>query len=290
MTSKEKISEKIIATQRTLYILLNAAYGSFCSLFVAIFFMIAVFVTPPSVGDNLYSIPWILMMVVIPFILLRNRILYFIFGKISHSKFLKLVHFGRIVHYILIIFGFSFFIVGLLITNFRLLSFSFGLFFTWSIIFLTFSDPLTHTGEIRLLFELLFANLDDFENRQQYLRTISKKVENQLKIGNIKVPHNELVYYFNMKLLKGTNIQNDLRNIEAWMINTRTSCFKSLKKIYPETKFEPWRRISLSRQFIENPPVIMKYILFVVIAIILIAISPDLRSEIFKLLSKLLGI
>jgi len=121
-----------------------------------------------------------------------------------------------------------------------------------------------------------------------YLITISKKVENQLKIGNIKVPHNEFVYYFNMELLKGTNIQNDLKCIEAWMSDKKTLCFESLKKIYPENKFEPWKRIPMSRQFVENPT-ILKYTLYVVVALILIAASPELQSEILKLL-RLLGI
>jgi len=287
MTSKDETDLQIIATQNVWYRLVNAALESFNSLFVSVFFMIAIFLTPPPVGDNVYYIPWVFMIVTVVLVLSRNKILHFIFRKISHSKFLKLVHFGRIVHYILIIFGFSFLIIGLLITNVRLFSFSFGLLFTWIMMFSTFSEPLTYIGEIRLLFELLLTNIDNFEKRQPYLRLISKEVENQLKIGNIKVPHNEFVYHFNMELFKGTDIKNDLRNIEAWLVDKETPCFESLKNIYPENKFEPFRRYSLFIQLIQSPT--MKWILYV-IALILLAISPILQNEILKLLSKLLGI
>jgi hypothetical protein len=289
MTSKDETNLQIIATQNIWYRLANAVLGSLCSFFAAIFFIIAIFVTPLPVGDYVYFIPWILMIVAVVLALSRNIILHFIFGKMLHSRFLKLVYYGRRVHYILIISGFSFLIISFLINNVRLLSFSFGLLFTWMIMFFTFSEPLTYTGEIRLLFELLYANLDDFQDRQPYLRAISRKLEDMLKLGNIKVPHNEFVYYTNMELLEGTDIRNDLRNIEAWMVGEDNLNFESLSNIYPESELEPWRRISLSRQLAENPTII-RYAFYMVIIIILVAISPELRSEILRLLSKLLGI
>jgi hypothetical protein len=288
MTSKDETGLQIIAIQGAWYRLLNAAFGSFLSLFGTIAFMAAIFITPLPVGSNLYAIPWILMLLVALLALLRNKIIYFIFGKISHSSFLSLVYSGRIVTYILVISACSFFIIGLLGNNVPSGLVSIGLFFTWLTMFLIFSEPLTYAGEIRLLFELLLANLDNFENRQPYLRTISKIVENQLKIGNIKVPHNEFVYYFNIELLKGTDIQNDLRNIESWIVDKKTLCFESLKKIYPENKLEPCKRYSLSGQLVKNPTFI-KYILYVIIALILIATNPELQTEILKLL-RLLGI
>jgi hypothetical protein len=288
MTPEDETGLQVIAIQRTWRRLVNAAFGFFSFLIGTISFMAAIFVTPLPVGNNLYAIPWILMLLVVVLALLRNKILHFIFGKISHSSFLSLVYFGQIVTYIVAISGFSFFIIGLLSINAKLTLVSFGLFFTYAPIFLIFSEPLTYTGEIRLLFGLLLANLDNFENSQPYLRTISKKLENQLKIGNIKVPHNEFVYYFNMELLKGTNIQDDLRNIESWIVDKKTSCFESLKKIYPENKLEPCKRYSLSGQLVKNPTII-KYILYVIVALILIATNPELQIEILKLL-RLLGI
>ena len=267
--------------------LLNTLLGIFFSFFAAIFFMTAIYVTPPPAGDNVYAIPWVFMLVTAVLAISRNKILHFIFEKISHSKFLKLVHFGRTIHYILIISGVFLLIISPLINNFRLFFFSLGLLSTWLIMFSTFDEPLTYIGKIRLLFELLLANLGNFENRQPYLRTISRIVENQLRMGNIKVPYNEFVYYLNIELLKGTLDQNDLKNIEAWLVDKGTPCFESLKKIYPENKFEPFKRYSLFIQLIQSPT--MKWILYA-IALIALAISPTLQSEILKLVSRLLGI
>lgn len=228
MTSKDETSLQIIATQGVWYRLLTTAFGSFFILFGAICFLAAVFVPSPPVGSNLYAIPWILMLSIIILAPSRNIILHFIFRKISHSNFLSLVHFGRILTSAVIISGLCLLIIGFLSLKGSLVLISFGLFFTYSSIYVIFSEPLTYKGEIRLLFELLLTNSENFENRQPYLKEISKIVENQLKIGNIEAPHNELFYYFNVELLKGTDIQNDLRNIEAWIVDKKTSFFESL--------------------------------------------------------------
>jgi len=283
MTSKAETVLQMIAPQKAWLRLLNAVFGFFCTLMGTSAFMVAIFITPPPVGNIVYAIMWIPIIVTIFLALLRNIILQFIFRKIPHSSFLSLVDFGKIVNYIIIASASLFFLIGAGIPSVALIGVAFGLVFYWVPMFLIFSDPLTHAAETRLLFELLVTNLDNFEKRQLYLRTISKKVENQLKIGNIKVPNNEFVYYFNMKLLQGTDIKNDLTNIESWIVDKKTPCFDSLKNIYPESKLEPWKRISLSRQLMENPALV-KIILYL-IALILIALSPTLQNYVLKLLT-----
>jgi len=166
MTSKDETDLQIIATQKAWYRLLNAAFGSLSFLFGTIAIMAAIFITPLPVESNLYAIPWILMLIAASLALSRNIILQFVFRKISHSRFLSLVYYGRIVNYILVISACSFFIIGVLGINVMLGVVSLGLFFIWAPIFLIFSEPLTYAGEIRLLFELLHTNLDNFENRQ----------------------------------------------------------------------------------------------------------------------------
>ena len=208
--------------------------------------------------------------------------------KISHSNFLSLVYFGRKVSHILIVSGLTICIISFLIADARFFFFSSGLLFTWIMLSMTFEKPLTQAGEIRLLFKLLHENLSNFEGRQKYLRLISKKVEKRLKMGNIKVPHNEFIYYCNMELFKrNLDIQNDLKNIEAWLVDNKTPCFESLKKIYPENKFEPFRRHSLFIEIAQSPA--MKAIVYV-IALIILATSPVLQNEIFVIISKLLGL
>jgi hypothetical protein len=292
MTSTNETGPQIINVQTAWYRLFSTFFGSFLFFFGTALLMDAIYevVPAPPTGSIVNAIPWFLVMGFALLAIFRNDIINFIFGKISHSSFLSLVHFGRIVNYILIISSGSFFLIGILVNtlikNEVLFIFSLGIISVWVSLTFVFSGPLTYAGEIRLLFELLTVNLSNYENRQPYLRTISKKVENQLKVGNIKVPQYEFVYYFNMELLNGINVQNDLRNIESWLVDKENPCFESLKRIYPENKFEPWRRTSLFRQFTENPAII-KYTSYVVLAIILIAISPDLRSEILRLFSGL---
>jgi hypothetical protein len=293
MTSKNETGLQIIAIQKVQYRLLNAVLGSVLILFAASAFMTAIFVTPLPVGSNIYAIPWLFVVVIIFLALLRNRILQFIFGRVSHSRFLSLMHNGKVLTYTIVAYAVLLFMMSFLSTDatvrMRFVASSFGLFFVWSAIFFIFSSILTRAGKTRLLFELLLENLDNFEERQPYLRAISRKVEDQLKIGNIKVPCYEFVYYFNMKLLKGTDIQNDLKNIESWIVDSKTPCFKSLKKIYPEKKLEPCKRVSLYRQLVETPT-LAKSILYIVALVLLALFSPTLQSEIIRLLSRLLGI
>ena len=59
------------------------------------------------------------------------------------------------------------------------------------------------------------------------------------------------------------------------------------KKIYPENKFEPFRRHSLFIEIAQSPA--MKAIVYV-IALIILATSPVLQNEIFVIISKLLGL
>lgn len=117
-----------------------------------------------------------------------------------------------------------------MIINAPLADFGLGIIFFYLSLFLIFSHPLTYEGEMKILFGLLEANLNDFENRQSFLKIVSRKVENQLKLGNIRVPHNDLIYYFNMSLMRGLNVTDDLKNIESWITDKKTSCFESLKK------------------------------------------------------------
>lgn len=289
MPHKEETGLQAVATQNDWYMLLNASFGWFCYLLGTSAFIAAMFVTQPPIGDVLYSAMWIPLIAVVTLALLRNKILKFLFGKIPHSSFLSLVNVGKVTNYAVLICASFFFVAGIASNNVRVVAFSVGLFLTWFPIYLIFSEPLTSAGETNLLFELLAANIDNFEKRQPYLIRISRKVEGQLGVGNIKVPRYEFVYYFNMELLKGTQILDDLKRIESWMVDKNTPVFESLRKIYPEDKLEPCRRVPLYKQLVENPA-ILKYAFAVVSLIILTAVSPSLRDEIVKLLSGLLGI
>jgi len=289
MNAKDETGLQIIATHKAWQILLNILLGLIFFFFAFSFFIAAIFVVPPPIGDKVYFIPWILWVVVTLLALLRNKILAFIFEKIPRSTFLSLIDFGRALTYTMFLYWGLFFIAGLLSHSNVFAFFSLGLLSLWFPIYLIFSMPLTPEGEAKLLFKLLFTNIDNFEKRQLYLKKIAKAIENQLKKGNIKVSSNEFVYYFNIELLKGKNIRDDLKVIESWMVNKKTPCFESLMKIYPKTRLEPWKRASFFRQIVENPTMI-KYVFNVLVIAILIAISPELRSEIVKFLSALFGI
>lgn len=93
-----------------------------------------------------------------------------------------------------------------------------------------------------------------------------------------------------MESLKGTDVKNDLENIESWVIDKKTACLDAIKKIYPENKFEPWTKGAFSERLLENPTPLLKYASFLVVAIVLIVLHPELVKDALSLLSKLLGI
>ena len=214
--------------------------------------------------------------------LYRNRIVRFIFEHVSRSTFLSITFIGRIVHFTVCLVAVVLFALGSVQSNF-LGSISLVIFFLYSPIYIIFSEPFAENGETRILFQQLDSSLTDYEGRQQWLRKISKRVEKHLRIANIKVPHNEFVFYFNMELLKGTDVQNYLSNIELWLIDNKTSCFESLSKIYPEEKFESCTSNSFYHRLAQNPTAIVKYVSLVIIALAYLVANPSLVNEILNL-------
>lgn len=214
--------------------------------------------------------------------LYRNRIVRFIFEHVSRSTFLSITFIGRIVHFTVCLVAVVLFALGSVQSNF-LGSISLVIFFLYSPIYIIFSEPFAENGETRILFQQLDSSLTDYEGRQQWLRKISKRVEKHLRIANIKVPHNEFVFYFNMELLKGMDVQNYLRDIESWLVEKKTSCFEALSKIYPEEKFESCTRTSFSHRVAQNPTTTIKYISLVIIALVYFVANPSLVNEILNL-------
>lgn len=161
------------ATQRILF----AIFEFPASLFGITGLLAAIVIPAPPVGSNLYGVIWFIVFSFVLLALLRNLLLRTLFSKISRSSLLSLVYSGRKFNYFLIILGAASFIIGLATAMVPLADFGLGIIFIYFSLYLIFSGPLTDEGETRILFGLLIANLDDFESRQQYLKTVSKKVE-----------------------------------------------------------------------------------------------------------------
>jgi hypothetical protein len=290
MTSEGKTDAKFISERRALYRLLNAIIGFFSALLgIASFLTATIGPPPPTGGEAFYLLMWLFAISFLMLGLLRNIVVRLIFKKTSHPKFLSLVFFGRKLNLLMGVVMLVLFSAGLLSTNVTLTAISFGLFFLYSPIYLMFDGVLLYKGEITILFELLFSSLDDFVERQRWLEIISKKLGDALKLGSIKVSSDNLVFYFNMKLLEETDIRDNLRNIEAWLLGKQKLCFNAIKEIIPENEFKPYTKNLLLKQTLKNPAII-KYVFASVLLAIVIITRPELLRDAFDLISKLIAL
>ena len=135
-----------------------------------------------------------------------------------------------------------------------------------------------------MLFEGLFASLNNVLKRQYYLKRISKIIENLLKIGNIQVSSDDLIYHVNKKLMEtNEDISNDLRNIQAWMLGRQRTCLDSLKRIIPNIKIQQRKKDSFFRQILENPSPrlfdLIKFFALLIVLLIVLLVHPELMSQ-----------
>jgi len=158
-----------------------------------------------------------------------------------------------------------------------------------------FKFDVTSEEEIIILFENLLSNLDHFSRRNVFWRKISKKIEEVLKTGNIEVSKDDLIYYFNDKRWEtNSNITNQLRDIELWLLDKRRTCFDSIRQIVPVVCFQPIKRKPLLKNIALEPTSaqveiikVLGYVIVAVLLIVLIIVHPDLGNQIINHLPSL---
>jgi hypothetical protein len=276
-------SLQFISEQNGRYLLANTIIAFLSSLFAAVGFLMATMDAPPPSTDNIYAAFWAYILFFTFLALFRNILLRFVAKKTSLSNFFSLFSIGRLLNYLFLISIVAFLILSIATRNVHFLGLTLGLFFVYVPLSLTFSNVLLPQSETLILFILFESSLNDFVGCQKYLRKISKEIEKNLKIGNIKLRNSDFVYHCNMKLLKGYEIKDELENIKLWLIGRTPISFDALGKIYPIEELEAYSRDSWSTKLTRDPTPLIKYISFLVIAIAVLIISPSLIGDVLKL-------
>jgi hypothetical protein len=261
------------------------------------FFVLLFLLTFPTNNFGIFLILWLFFPILLAIVALyRNRILERVFRRISHYGYLQFASTWQIFPFFVVAISFFWGLYTFHDPRYFLLSLTF-LFLCIPLYFI-FDSPLTYEGRVQILFEELFSSLNNYPERQPYWKKISKIIERLLKIGNIQISSNDLIFHFNKKLLEtNDDISDNLRRIQAWMLGTQRTCLDSIKNIFPEIKIEPYTKISFLRRVLENPTPIQaglikffaSLVCLTIILIIVLIIHPELLGDFLKLLLGFVG-
>lgn len=262
-------------------------FSYFFAFFGFIFLFVGIVPEPTEIHSILllsFSLAYAIIMS------LRNRIIKKLFLRMAPAKFLefnyildKIFFITSVIMFLLL---FLLFIVPTEIYDVTLIVSLSSFFYCLYAPIFCFGRAITPLGEIRIAFEALFSNINNFNQRQKWLERIFRKLEKELKKGNIKVSSEKLVYYCNVKLMKSEDIKNNLRDIERWMLREQTeSIVNSIKQIIPEEEIKPIEKISLLDRFFQIPSDVRKYLFLAIIVVIIVLLKPE---WIEKLIDKIL--
>ncbi len=260
---------------------------TFCTFFFAVLgfvYLFQVFLYPVEVIPATYT-TIILFLTggysLIP--IFRNSIIEEVFLRVNPLKISK---FSQIVTKIFTLSFFMFVVTPFLVFVFpeldvsRLSALVFSFLFLY-IPFLFLAVPITTKGELRIVFENLFLNFNNFNKRQKWLKKIFDTLEKKLKKGKVKISSNKLIYHCNLKLMDSEDIKKELRTIEQWMLEEKTEkLVTSIKKIIPEEEIKPIKKTSILDRFFQIPEDVRKYLILAIIIIVLILWKPELIEKI----------
>jgi hypothetical protein len=219
----------------------------------------------------------------------RNRILKRTFNWLSYDGCLYSPYFWKRIFPLLeFVFSFYFFLSAFRDVRYLLVALSF-IFLSIPFYFI-FESSLSMRGWVQSLFEGLFSSFNNYFKLQYYWRSISKTIEGLMEIGNIQLSSNELIFEFNRKLLEtNEDISNDLRSIEAWMLNERRTVLDVIERIFPSIEIRRCTKISFFEKisaYLQNPNEIqaglIKFVLSLIFVFILSLIVLAFRPELFK--------
>ena len=176
----------------------------------------------------------------------RNRFFINHINKKSSSGFIYFSHWWRIGIPIMTAFLMFYYFFYAYTRDFRFYLIPFVVFFIMLAIFDIFDKPLTEEGETYILIDSVIQNLSNFEKVQFFWKKVAKRIEQKLRIGEMRVYRRDLVYYFSKKLLETNyDLSNDLFSIRNWLLGYQRSCYEALTHIIPKNKI---RRLEEAKQ------------------------------------------
>jgi len=116
-----------------------------------------------------------------------------------------------------------------------------------------------------------------------YMFFANSSARKRFKIAKILVPHDKLIYYFNLKFAEAPEgsanrlfLENVLRSLERWMINDESQEFYNpLIKIIPKDKIKPFEKNTVYTSLSPHLPLIIKGIFGLTAIIVLSYLNPN---------------
>lgn len=216
-----------------------SAYGFISGIFVNLFIGLS---GPPysEVSANpyaFYAICFAIPALLLFLLFYRNRFFVTRINKKSSSGFIYFSHWWRIGIPVMTTFLMLYYFFYAYTRDFKFYLIPFVVFFIMLAIFDIFDKPLTEDGETYILIDSTIQNLSNFKKVQFFWKKIAKKIEQELRIGEVKVNRSDLVYYFSKKLLETNyDLSSDLISIRNWLLGDQRSCYEALTHIVPKNK------------------------------------------------------
>lgn len=222
----------------------------------------------------------------------RNHVIGWIFGRISHQSYLTFAIFWKRFPLLVVVFSILLGFSTSGDTLFVVYAFTF-IFLTMPLYFI-FEKPLSYEGGIELLFDGLHTSIEKFNERQYYLKPISKEIERMLESGNIEVRSGDFVYQINRRLSEtDVDLSNDLLNIKSWLLGKRRILLDSLWSAVPDLEISASTKEPFLKRVIENPTPIqadlIKFFAIIVAAVTVLLIRPEMLTSVISLVKGILG-
>jgi len=290
MSLEEITIENSVETWNIVKILLYAIFTFIYAFFGIIALVVTIVYPAPTPKTDLYFvIVWVSILAYTALMFFRNFIIKRIFVRIAPHIFIEFTYaLERISKILLISFGLSFFLliaVPIEIFDSQRIFFTIFSFCLLYIPFFSFSYAISVSGEIRIIFNELVLNLNNFDKRQKWLKRFFEKLKGKMKKGNMKVTTDKLIYYSNMKLLNSEEIQKNLRELGRWMLGEKIeNVMNSIHMIIPENEIKPITKKPILDRFYQIPPDVRKYLVLAITLIVVLLLKPELVEKLIELI------
>jgi len=241
---------------------------------------------------NIYAL-FILIIISVLFVGLRNNIVTYIFNNINVLTYMKIIRYltnlaiALSLLFILTIVD-SYINDVMFSTVPNITSISFSILLIYIPFVSVFIDSFSSNGNIKVEFIELYNHFNVFEERQIWMKKIMKRVVKLLRLGNIDVDYEKLIYHLNMKIMNSEEIARDhLGTFEQWLYsNINDEGFmSSLQDIIPTDEISPLKKRQLNAYFNWITPEYIKIIFTLFLLVYVVFYHPDwIEMVISKLL------
>ena len=138
--------------------------------------------------------------------------------------------------------------------EFKIVFILFSIMLVMNPFFKMYAESLTKYGAINIEMECLGKYKAEYEKEQYWLRAISKRIRDMLRIGKIEISTDTLTHYFNLRISESDKVINEIIAMKESLSQDEPdySVLKTIKKIIPENELKISNRLSIVDELIEK--------------------------------------